>query len=1196
MKNLSLKTLLSATLMAYAGMTALAVNPLPRGLQGEPLGRMRKVTTTQRWSSPENPNKQKRIAPSYSTPQSDSFQYLYGPDGSEWFAVCSYDVEYVELEGGYTTEALIKGYEFTIYDNTFKEIGKVKDNVTFEDGETRCAQVMLDVTVTKKFFNVDDRYEVMVSESMNTKEYVVNTRTKVFSIGGEKENDLDKTIAVIDGYPVDAVNTAKDQWSEEFYITFLTEKYPDPDKEFDDYMDYLAELYQVLTTYKKASTWSEGADVLTVHETPLLNLPGDQMNSPMMLCKNVDGNLTLIYAQYEKSLFIDPTGMGGNEELTPDNRLVIDVYQLDNDYPRTLQHIYTTKIDSEQKNSHNVLYTFYGIGSLMYDGDVDFKHYTSDGRPAFIVTVDDYLINDDDNYNSSYYVYDTDGNRIKTLAEDTFNFVMLSDIAGYEPQAMFIHGGDEMVFEFVDLYSAESKFDVDQGFRGNGLSMTMDRVPTADGYAYAIAVSSGIVDDEDNICAPICWLDMEGELIRIDNIPVGDGVELAQTYISRDALSPYVFNTDQNLEYMILVKRRVNETDQALREEFIIATVDKGAIHTFLPDEEKGEIGTVFLMNGTRPQLIIAYNNNFRYTADAYDLPFTKFAGGNGTAKNPYLIATAGDLMQIGSDITANYKLNADIDCGGATIPKVKDFSGTLDGAGYTISNLTMRGNDNTALFINATEAAFRNLNFHNVKMELDGNGEAAVLVSTAMRSTFENIHVRRLNVSGDNFTGLFGGISGRNWSMSSLKECEVTGADINLPSSPGIGGIAGEIRTSTNINACAFMGSIQGDNTVGGIVGTTTTGDEIISQCHVDAKIKAHNTAGGIVGFLDRSKVSSCYVEGTIEVTEPYKWTKALSAGAIAGELEGDWENKGDVPVSNNVIGVSSITFPELDIEESYPHQLATVHRVVGRTCYNVEPEIIDYDADGNPIYKDQVRLEKGISNNIIVSDLTVIDNDINDDTLEGTTVDKNDVDIQTLKTDFGFLFGKSGDTPWSLKALHAYDPCLYFESIVYIPYLSKTVIKDDTFFLNVEILANDVISEDEVLDNFKCEFNENLLQMTGETIFDGKTLKVGFTAMEKGSTKVSVSVMGASATCTVEITEEMPDAVEIVNGEDFLPIFSDGIVKAEGYSIIIYDLNGKAVMSGRDSLDILSLNKGIYVATVIDATGNRISVKFAK
>lgn len=1195
MKHLFFKSFFAASLLAVIGITADAA-PRPNFDRSTPWQRVRKVIPPHQWSSPSSSFAGRQtVSPDHSLPQSDSFQYIYSPDGSIWYATCSYETVEEELYGGYATQSVITGFTYTIYDSSFNEIGSIHDDIALQEDELRCAQVMLDVNVSKKFFNYDDKYELMVTFWMNKADYSMNVRTNVYSIGGSKTDGNDVAIDVIPGYPADAVNLATQSWDEYFYITFLTEEQGDPD-DYNDYLDYLATYKEVLTTYTKATFSSEGkASVLYEHKIPIMNLPGDQMSCPMMFMKNADGVLTLVYQQYEQSFFIDPTGMGGNEDITPDNNLVIDVYQLADSYSKELTHVSNTKIASTPVDKDGTLYTFYGIGNLLYEGDIDFSNYSTDGSPCFIVSIDEYLLADDDNYNSSYYVYDVNGNRIKTLSEDTYNYVLMTDIPGYEPQAVFVHTGDEWTFEFVNLYSAETVAYVDQMFRGYGLSTSIDRVPTKDGYMYAVATTNGVVEsDEDgsetNVYAPVVWLDMDGDLVRIDQIPVGSGVELVRFYIASEALSPYVFNTDSDIEYMLLVKRRT-EDGSALQEEFLVATTEKGAIHTFLPDSEKGVISMVYLLTDDTPQLIIAYVDNYKYVSDSYALPFTKFDGGTGAASNPYLIATAGDLLQIKSAPKASYRLVADIDCGGVTLPTVDEFSGTLDGDGHTVSNITVYSSGKAAFFNDCSKATIKNINFYNYNLHLSGSSEAAVIAYMSLGGTFDNIHIRRLNVDGDSFSGSFSPIVARAWTGTNISECEVSGASIVLPSAAGVSGIVGDMRTGSSVSASAFSGSITAANNVGGIVVSTTTGDETITNCHVDADLKAQHSIGGIVAFLDRSKVTKCYVEGTLEATNPSKWTKSLSVGGIAGELEGDWQGSSNVPVTQNLIGLSAIITPDMsEVVEDYDHQLATVHRVVGRTSYNTELD--EDELQNGPIY------ETGVLNNLVISDLAVIDPDFNEQTIEGTSIDKYEVTTDLLESQLGFSYGNNVEAPWNIQSWYAYDPALYYENSIIIPNASLEVEEDETFDIEIDILSRTPLTADDVLGGFMCEFSEDLMEMTGGMDFDGNTLKIEFKALKEGVANFSTSILDGSATCTINIVKkatDIPEYVESIDSTDSLKLVSC-ILTASGCSITVYDMQGCVIAAGYETLDTSALAAGIYVAVAKSAGSNSCILKFIK
>lgn len=1136
------------------------------------------------------------VSPDYSSGKTDSYQYIQGPDGSTWHAVCHYDYDLVDLPGGLVQDKVLKGYKFTVYDSEFQEVGTIIDDIKLEGDETRCAQAQLDIAVTRKFFNYDNDYEVMVALSMNTPDYTVNTRTNVYALKKKSSEEHDTPLAVFPGYPVDAINVASDSWSENFFITFLTESIPDPDGDYPQYIDYLSQFKQVLTTYARMGANAEPT-AINVREIPSVCMPGDQMSTPPMLTKNIDGKFTMIFSRYEKTLFVDPSGMSQNEDMTPDNTLQIEVVQLQDGYPKTMETISTTSIPTLRRSDDpNVLYTFYGIGNLNYDGDVDFQHYSADGTPGYVVSVEEYLLDDDDTYNTSFYVYNAKGERIKTLAEDTFASVSLSDLPGYEPQAMFIHTGDEMVFEFVDLYSGEKVCEVDQMYRGNPLTTSIDRVAIGNDYAYAVAAGWGNYDEDGNLLAPVVWLKSDGDLLRIDEIPAGEGVELARIYISKNALSPYVFNTDNEIEYLMLVKRRVNPDDLALREELLIATVKDGALQTFLPDEEKGVISTVYLMGQDSKSLVITYiDEDYNCLAESYKLPFTKFAGGNGTASNPYLIATAGDLCQIHANPNASYRLTSDIDCTGITLPAIDAFTGTFDGAQHSISGLLIDKSGKCGLFASAQNATFKDFDLYRTTMQLSGDSEAGAVCSNPIGCSFENINVIGLEARGENYSGVFGGIAGKAWSGTKISGCRVASAEIDIPKAESVGGIAGEIRTGTAIEACAFMGNITADNRLGGIVGSSSTGDEKILSCHSDAMLKGKNTVGGIAGYLKRSSVGQCYAEGTIEVSEPDRWTNALSAGGIVGELEGDWEKTGNSPILKNLVGISEIIYPKLNIQEAYPHQLATVHRIAGRTSYNAEPEIKSYDQAGNPIYKDEVIYEYGVRDNLVIADLECIDPDFSEKTIEGTSIEKSTIEPETLQEKLGFAYGNSVDAPWNLQAWNAWDPELFMENPVYMPVAAMTVAPGEVFPIEIAIASRKQYDAEEIAGTMLCDFSEEVLEMTGNMIFAENTLIIEFKALREGRGKVNVAILSGNATCTVNVKSPETGSV----GETAMPSaiavkLSGEAVTASGCYLRLVDLQGKTIKSGRDSLSLTSLAKGVYIAIATSADGETATLKF--
>jgi hypothetical protein len=94
---------------------------------------------------------------------------------------------------------------------------------------------------------------------------------------------------------------------------------------------------------------------------------------------------------------------------------------------------------------------------------------------------------------------------------------------------------------------------------------------------------------------------------------------------------------------------------------------------------------------------------------------------GAGTPEDPFRIATAQDLDAVNhSDLTASYRLEADIDLGSAvrSKPIIRHFDGTFDGAGRTIVGLTIRGGNHLGLFGGlGTHACVTNLGIHDANV-----------------------------------------------------------------------------------------------------------------------------------------------------------------------------------------------------------------------------------------------------------------------------------------------------------------------------------------------------------------------------------------------------------------------------------------------------------------------------------------------
>lgn len=1199
------KNLLSKTVLAVAALTVSASATAtgfatPRFAQGRSVPQLRTfdpgVFTGKKHQGFTAPSRRTAMADADKVlPAAESVTYLLAPDGSVWYATLNLDMEEVALPGGVATEKLIKGYDITVYDNLYKEVGKVKDVYTLAEDESRVASVQLDMTLTKKFFNTDDKYEVIVTVFCNTPSYNINSHSLVYSLGGATGEDGNSAVvAEMPGYVVDSDNFAVDKWSENCLITFLEDIRPDSADDFDTYEEFLDAYKMKMTTYTKAG-WSGGpAPVLEV-EVGQNYLPGDGMTAPFfMITRTADGKPAFVASRYEKGYFEDPLDFSNNNP-SPDNHLLIDVYTMASVTAKEAKKKWSASIDMEMPSDGD-LAKYYGIGSFAFTDDVNFTDYTTSGEPAFIVTVSDLPAADPDNPIPSFYVYNLSGEKVLTLAERADAYVGLSDVKGENRQAMFVRGVPQgFLFDITDLKTGEVVVSLPATLEGNGLTTAFDRVAVG-GKTYYVSSLSNHEEDGDGVTYElVAWITPDGALDHIDRLNLGQDVQLAQVNINAYILDPYLFDTDADMEYMALVKRGRNDGTTATDEVLLIADAKSGPIFEAAPEEEFGILSNISVYNvGTTPSLFLLYCKDYStYTQHLFDLPLTKFAGGDGSAANPFMVATVADLQQIKANPSACYKLANDIDAEGFEFAPVGDFAGTLDGDGHTVSRLTFASAYNQALFSNAVSGAkVGDIVFADPVLDLtDDASTAAVVVATGMGVTLDNIQIYGLKALGEDFDGDFGAVAGMLSNYSAVTACFVAGADIDLPEA-SVGGVANELRTASSVKASAFNGVINGGSTVGGIVATGGT-DFVVEDCHVDADIVAQNTVGGVVGMAARGLVNRNVVEGTVEANKPGMWT-SIGLGGVVGMLAQDYneyEEGAEIPkvVTNNIVAVSELKVPAT-AEPEFPSQHDTAHRVVGYTSANTEPEVISWDDDYNPIYSDEpAPADKGLENNYVVGGLAPVQASIADDhtSTEGKSLADDEFGREFLEG-LGYLYGAETSAPWSELAMA--NPYLHFEQKIFLPQTEFAVSVGETFTVHINIISRVEVDPEELMGDFLCDFNEQLLEM-GDMALENNVLSLGFTCLKEGTSDINLSLMGSSAAVKVFGTSGIAE----VGGDAVAAISFDGkTVSCPGAQIAIYDLAGVKVASGMSAVSVADLAKGVYVVGATTSEG-RSAVKIA-
>ena len=288
------------------------------------------------------------------------------------------------------------------------------------------------------------------------------------------------------------------------------------------------------------------------------------------------------------------------------------------------------------------------------------------------------------------------------------------------------------------------------------------------------------------------------------------------------------------------------------------------------------------------------------------------FAGGTGTAEDPYQIANGAELAYLASSVNngetyeaKNFVLTANIDLNGLPWTPIANsfsdalfggsdyrvFAGNFDGKGYTISNVSI-GSETTPLesdvlgLFGATEGKISNLNLdtvsiHGVAKIASGYviGIAGGLVGSSAGS-IENCHVTGLamdmSAPSDVYAAAYwvGGLVGALDGAQLINECSVSGSITEKAGKGSIGGLIGELgkaakitysRSDVTVNVKADS---RGGANVGGFIGKgngKTDAETIIRNCYAMGNVTGGAYTGGFAGGLWGLNIKNCYASGNV-------------------------------------------------------------------------------------------------------------------------------------------------------------------------------------------------------------------------------------------------------------------------------------------------------------------------------------------
>ncbi len=912
----------------------------------------------------------------------DNYGFLNAPDGTTWTYTASFEKKY-NLYTKVTME---------VYNSEKELVGKIVDSLKLEDPNmTGINQAEINPLVTQKFFNTDNKYEVMLFLHAQTKNYEGHNFNHVFSIGDGET--VTTPVTSVDGRQVYAQNVG--DYSENYVMIFARDSAS------------TSKDYTLCYDVRRKSVY--GGGVQHTFRIPYANVAALTDLQPIFMFKN-GTMLYYVTQQYEKPYFDPNTPLDQDPVVNPDNNLVITYMN------QSYKTLYTTKIPVVQDENQKLLYTFPMLGGLNGMDDI-IRNYDGDA-PAYIITQEKYNLESDGSINS-YYKYDVNGNLLTTIAENTLGRIKMSPIAGQEEQWLFMKEEYDGEFFFVDLPSCKTRAEISVYLEdGRMISSSIDRYPKGDSYEYAVALRQGNNEKDGTISQDIAWLNEDGTFNRYENINMGKYIEAATVNITTEALNPWLMHTDDAREYMVLVKR-YNPNNTSDKETALLVCNTKGEILLdYGKSAEMGELNMVYLMDkGANPSIMCVYQKNGALTMHYTPLPLNSSSlKGSGTAEDPYQIACAHDFCLIDNNPSAYYEVVNDIDFLGEPFegPK-KAFLGSLDGKDHTLSNLCLVGG---GLFGTMKDSVkVQNIKFENPVLVLSSKhlNPAGILADymqggvtddgVDVFASLSNVRVINPIIKGVGYEQIVGTLVGEAALNLDVHTCSVTDAVISAPDAQ-VGGVIGKSQTFTNIHACVFTGQAEG-KIVGGITSEISSGEPVYN-CRVDADLFSSNTIGGIVGFSGRSLISNCVVEGTLTLAPS---ATAGKVGGIVGEVETDATGSSTaILVENNLVGLTAISVPE--------GKDVIAHRVVGFSSgdnYEYDWDKVDWNKPQSEWPRVYFPAEKGFKNNYVYSELAGVDATVllTDTTTEGATI-KAALMTQEWLGEHGYLFGEQVDAPW--------------------------------------------------------------------------------------------------------------------------------------------------------------------------------------
>ncbi len=240
--------------------------------------------------------------------------------------------------------------------------------------------------------------------------------------------------------------------------------------------------------------------------------------------------------------------------------------------------------------------------------------------------------------------------------------------------------------------------------------------------------------------------------------------------------------------------------------------------------------------------------------------------------------------------------IGTDNDTSSGAIEDIDDiFTGTFDGQGYAINNLTInRPNEFfIGLFMATKDAEIKNLNLTNVNI----NGKT--WVGGLIGAMVSNSYVDHCYITGNITGSVSGGLVGRMEDSSVINN---SGSSVDISGESNVGGLVGSSEIKSEIINSFATGVVTSASSAGGLI---SNNDGTINNSYATGNVSGNRGVGGIAAYND-GIITNSYATGNVSDSDYLGWV-----GGLIGTQNGTQANTEDCRFNyqttgqNDAIGV---------------------------------------------------------------------------------------------------------------------------------------------------------------------------------------------------------------------------------------------------------------------------------------------------